>query len=161
MHGKIELPAGTAENPGTSPIILIHGWQWDVFWGGIGRIPGLSSVLFWISTHSPWIMIKLNRLYTRFRTPFTEKQRTESVPEEKEKWNLAMMYMHGQVRQWAINQKAIVIFGHTHYPDKQIEDTDMVGILNTGDWTDSFSYIIHEADKPAPELRHWLESKDT
>lgn len=160
VHGKVTLRAETNENPGVSPIILIHGWQWDAYWGGIlGKIPGLAPVLFGISTRFPWMMLPLNRLYSRFRTPFKDKQKTEGQIEEKEKWDAGMIFMHGQARSWAIKQKAIVIFGHTHYPDVQIDERTNFGILNTGDWVDSFSYIIHEADKPIPELRFW-EPKD-
>lgn len=155
VYGKKTLPARTVENPGALPVILVHGWQWDVFGGGVWSVvQGLAPLFFWASIYIPSVMLRLNKLYSR-HSPFKEKQGIERVPEEKEKWNLGMIFIHSQVRQWAIKQKAVVIFGHTHFPDTQIGGSINSGILNTGDWTDSFSYITHETGEPLPELRHW------
>ena len=155
VYGKITLQARTAGNPGPLPVILIHGWQWDVFGGGVSSwVQSLATLLFPMSIYLPSVMIRLNKLYSTL-TPFEEKQRTESQPNEKEKWNLNMIFLHSQARHWATRQKAVVILGHTHFADTQIGESNNSGILNAGDWTDSFSYVVHEASEPLPELRYW------
>lgn len=161
VHGKITVRARTAENPGEASIILIHGWQWDIYRDGLwARIPGLTNLLFQASMYFPNIVVRLNKLYSGLRTPFEQKQIIESKPEEKEKWNLNMIFIHGQARQWALKQRAIVIFGHTHFPDKLVDEGGTWGIINAGDWIDSFSYIIHEKEESLPELRNGWKPED-
>ena len=117
-------------------IMCLHGWEFDLSWGGLGFLPGVSELAFWMSTHFPQFMIPTYHLLFGRRTPGMLKKKI--IPESRktvDDWDLHVGVIHLRARGWARGHNVAVIIGHTHCP------TPFDGlIVDSGDMIDSFSY---------------------
>jgi len=58
-----------------------HGWQKDFIWGGLGRIPGVAPLAFFIADHFPWAMVRVHNFLfgKKGRTPGEVKTRAKTL----------------------------------------------------------------------------------
>jgi UDP-2,3-diacylglucosamine pyrophosphatase LpxH len=104
--------------------LFIHGHQVDISWSGIWRIPGLSTVAFWLSLHAPWLMVPIYNFIYRRKTPGIQKQQaafsllpTDAVVHPVvsfDDWNLHVGVIHDRARLYAQKKQTPIVLGHTH-----------------------------------------------
>ncbi len=111
------------------PYYFIHGWQFDVVWGGIGWLPGIYPAAFWLNSHFPRLSVRLWRLLNRGHTPAVQKARGLT-----EDWNRHVGVIHLRALDYAIRNKLRLVIGHTHTP----ATCDSV-LTDDGDMVDSFT----------------------
>lgn len=118
-------------------IIFMHGWEFDIVWGGLSKFPGVSSIAFWLSINYPKQAIKVwdfLRKITNSKTPYELKQ--DVVMNEKE-WNYHVAGMHLRAAGFAIEHNLRLVMGHTHCPTLNLWGV----VSDSGDMIDSFTYI--------------------
>lgn len=126
--------------------LFMHGWEFDVSWGGIFGLPGIAPVAFWLSRKTPWLMIPIYNLLFRRRgkTPNQRKQRSAGVTTLptvenialRDEWTWQIGTIHLQAMKRAKKEGLDITIGHTHCPKPY--DGLMV---DDGDMTDSFTYV--------------------
>ncbi len=108
-----------------------HGWERDFIWGGLGKIPGIAPLAFWIADHLPSLMVPIHtRLFGP--TPGTEKPSeavmdfmarhyllspaaiSAGVDVLNQDWNLHVGTIHTLWREYAVKTGRRVILGHSH-----------------------------------------------
>lgn len=133
--------------------IYRHGWEFDITWGGLGRIPGISGLAFFIADKMPWLMkpIYHHLIAKKGKTPGQTKPlnaegkriadwdkviKTNWQNNHLGQWSKHIGIVHLRARDYARRKKKPVILGHTHYP---LEYDGL--IANCGDLKKSFTYI--------------------
>lgn len=109
----------------------MHGWEYDIAWGGIGNVPGIYPIAFWIAEHAPWLMIPLyRRLFGQNSSPGVGRAviesdipflaetslSTEAFEADLEQWNWHVAMIHDRARADVKKDGIYRILQHTHYP---------------------------------------------
>jgi len=114
-----------------------HGWEYDITWGGLWKIPGIYPIAFFIAKHAPWLMVPLYNFLFRRNSPGVQRNYIdEMISEEQdlerinarlgylpefidsgiEEWTWHYAIIHDRVRAQVHKDKIIRHIGHTHYP---------------------------------------------
>jgi UDP-2,3-diacylglucosamine pyrophosphatase LpxH len=118
-------------------IYLVHG---DCFDGFVRIAPWL----YWLGDVSYELSIKINKIYNWFRRLFKlEYWSFSAYMKKKVKNAVSFLSEYKKISQKTIEEKGCdsIMIGHTHNPEI-IEGE----YYNTGDWVESYSYIIEDAD---------------
>ena len=117
----------------TADICVLHGWQFDTVWAGVGKLPGIAPVARFISLRFPRLMIPIYRVLLRRSKQTPGELKQEGFADE---WTMAIETVHARARAYAQKQHCRLIIGHTHCPlrfDGLIADW--------GDMLDSLTWI--------------------
>jgi len=118
-------------------IYLVHG---DCFDGFVRIAPWL----YWLGDVSYELSIKINKIYNWFRRLFKlEYWSFSAYMKKKVKNAVSFLSEYKKISQKTIDEKGCdsIMIGHTHNPEI-IEGE----YYNTGDWVESYSYIIEDTD---------------
>jgi len=118
-------------------IYLVHG---DCFDGFVRIAPWL----YWLGDVSYELSIKINKIYNWFRRLFKlEYWSFSAYMKKKVKNAVSFLSEYKKISQKTIEEKGCdsIMIGHTHNPEI-IEGE----YYNTGDWVESYSYIIEDTD---------------
>lgn len=123
-----------------------HGWEFDTQWSGLGWVPGVSPIAFWIASRHPRWMVPIFRfLYGTGRSPGSRKRQGTF----RQDWTWKIETGHARARLYAKKQEVNLSINHFHCPSP----FDGL-IIDTGDGVDSFSYVVvPDAHRDAAELR--------
>lgn len=130
------------------PFEFRHGWEFDVVWNGVGWIPGVKSIAFWLVEHHPDFALRLwkwlNRV-TRTKTPNEQRRCAHDsiltdgyliTSELMDDWNYHVGVIHLRATKYAMDHKVRLVIGHTHRPTNYGS-----ALYDCGDMLDSFSYL--------------------
>lgn len=118
-------------------IYLVHG---DCFDGFVRIAPWL----YWLGDVSYELSIKINKIYNWFRRLFKlEYWSFSAYMKKKVKNAVSFLSEYKKISQKTIEEKGCdsIMIGHTHNPEI-VEGQ----YYNTGDWVESYSYIIEDVD---------------
>jgi UDP-2,3-diacylglucosamine pyrophosphatase LpxH len=118
-------------------IYLVHG---DCFDGFVRIAPWL----YWLGDVSYELSIKINKIYNWFRMLFKfEYWSFSAYMKKKVKNAVSFLSEYKKISQKTIEEKGCdsIMIGHTHNPEI-VEGQ----YYNTGDWVESYSYIIEDVD---------------
>lgn len=116
--------------------LFLHGWEFDIGWGGMGGLPGIAPLAFWIATHCPQIMIHIfNFLYGKDEKA-RSLSRMKAIGDYNDDWTLKVHLLHGRAMQYAKKHKLYLAIGHTHCPTPFNNL-----IIDAGDGVDSYTHL--------------------
>lgn len=133
-----------------SRIIYRHGWEFDWTWSGIGRIPGVSRLAFWLSDHFPWLMVPIHKAFFRGRGISTS--------------NLSDLHraaVLSAARKYGQKRGKVTVFGHIH--DAILAVTEYgCAAANSGDSVTSMTYLdisVLRQGTLTPKIVHYTEPR--
>lgn len=131
--------------------IYRHGWELDWSWGGIGKLPGIAPIAFFMADHLPGLMIPLYNLLfgRRHKTPGqTQPKRLEF----SQAWSEHVGLIHLRAQSHAKKKGKGVIIGHTHCP------RSFDGLMaDCGDQVKNFTYLYWRT--AVPQIHYLYERR--
>ena len=132
-----------------APFEFRHGWEFDIVWGGLGGIPGVQPLAWWLAENHPELALNIWQWLHSKTGADSPRQQMKGMLEAEEReevtlldeWTLHVGLIHTRAMQYAMANKVRLVMGHTHNP---MSYGDV--LYDCGDMENSFSYLWINGD---------------